>query len=234
MTTRACIVLVVIAVAYSLIFMVPEALLAPGHAQLAVAVLMPVFAIAAFACVKLAGLARLSGLSCARGDVRRILRKSLPYAPVLVLPVANIILAGKGMQAASLAAAVTLVCAALVEELCFRGLLMGIFTQGKMQPLANVALTSAIFACAHLFNAGQLTPAYVLVQVIMSACIGVVFGFARLGTDSLFPSMVAHGLMNATACSAKLYNETQLWAELAIAIALCAWSFAWWRTRDRG
>lgn len=235
---KACIELAAVVAAYSLVFLVPEALLPHAQAQLATALALPLLLVAVFFSLHFVGLWHFSGLSWTRAKGQRVLHIAAPYAIVLAVPVLNVVLGWQNILGVALDARVILICAAIMEEIMFRGLLMGIFAAHGLNPLANVVLTSAIFAGMHLFNTGTLPGAYVAVQFGIALFLGAAFGFARLSTNSLYPSIVAHVLVNATAAStasttstasAVLNNEGLLLTELVVAIVVGLWCFVWWK-----
>ena len=83
---------------------------------------------------------------------------------------------------------VVVVAAPLVEELIFRGVGFRLFTCVS-GPAVTIAVTSLAFGPAH----GLLLALPVL------ALFGVVLGWLRLKTGSLYPPMILHGTFNAAA-----------------------------------
>ena len=81
--------------------------------------------------------------------------------------------------------------APLIEEVVFRGFLLKGFSNTFMGAEGAVALTSLLWAIIHL----QYEFAYVAVIFM----IGLVFGYARIKTQSLFVPMTMHMLMNGVA-----------------------------------
>lgn len=229
MTTRACIALASIAAVYSLVFLVPGALLAPALAQQVTAVALPVLIIAALVFVRKLGLWELCALGLARSHARRALKASLSYAVVLAIPLANLVFSWGRAPSILLLLWFILLCAAVIEELCFRGLLMGAFHSSGMRPLVNVGITSFLFAALHFLNVGTLPFAYVAAQFVIALCLGAAYGFMRLGTRSIYPCIVAHVLVNATAANPISVDGAQLVVELILAIAAGACCFAWWK-----
>ncbi|HET6315933.1 MAG TPA: CPBP family intramembrane glutamic endopeptidase, partial [Chloroflexota bacterium] len=88
------------------------------------------------------------------------------------------------------------VTAPFAEELFFRGVLFGLLR--RRQPVwVAYAVSSGLFAAAHLvparMNASQMAGLAVGIFVL-----GMLLAWTYQHTGSLFPSMVAHGLNNAT------------------------------------
>ena len=81
--------------------------------------------------------------------------------------------------------------APLIEEVVFRGFLLKGFSKTFMGAEGAVALTSLLWAVMHL----QYEFAYVAVIFM----IGLVFGYARIKTGSLFVPMTMHMVMNGIA-----------------------------------
>ena len=81
--------------------------------------------------------------------------------------------------------------APLIEEVVFRGFLLKGFSKTFMGVEGAVALTSLLWAVMHL----QYEFAYVAVIFM----IGLVFGYARIKTQSLFVPMTMHMVMNGIA-----------------------------------
>jgi len=83
---------------------------------------------------------------------------------------------------------VVVVAAPLVEELVFRGVGFGLFSQ-VAGPAVAIAVTSLAFGLAH----------GLLVALPVLSLFGVVLGWLRLKTGSLYPPMILHGTFNAAA-----------------------------------
>ena len=81
--------------------------------------------------------------------------------------------------------------APLIEEVVFRGFLLKGFSETFMGAEGAVALTSLLWAIMHF----QYEFAYVAVIFM----IGLVFGYARIKTGSLFVPMTMHMVMNGVA-----------------------------------
>jgi len=91
------------------------------------------------------------------------------------------------------------VAAPVVEEVVFRGFLLKGFSQTFMGVHGAVLLTSALWAVIHL----QYEVAYLIAIFV----IGVVFGYARILTNSLYIPMIMHALMNVLAILGLFYEK---------------------------
>lgn len=88
---------------------------------------------------------------------------------------------------------VVAVLAPLVEELIFRGLLFG-WLQGAVGGGTALLVTTVLFGVAHS------NPASPEVATILgTGALGLVLGYARLRTGSIWPSVVAHAVNNGVA-----------------------------------
>ena len=84
-----------------------------------------------------------------------------------------------------------IVMAPLVEELVFRGFLLKGFSQTFMGDYGAIVVTSLLWAMLHL----QYEFAYVAVIFV----VGLVFGYARFKTNSIFTPLMMHFFMNLVA-----------------------------------
>ncbi len=94
--------------------------------------------------------------------------------------------------------AVSLV-APLVEEVVFRGFLLKGFSNSFMGIHGAVLLTSAVWAMIHM--------QYEIPYLLQIFIIGIVFGYARLQTNSLFVPMIMHSLMNFVSIMGLFYEK---------------------------
>lgn len=92
----------------------------------------------------------------------------------------------------------------LVEELVWRGVVFTLlllwlrkaYTDSVSRALA-VAISGVVFGLLHANNLLYGVPAaFVAVQVVNATLWGVVYGFARSRTDSIYPPMLLHAAMN--------------------------------------
>jgi len=81
--------------------------------------------------------------------------------------------------------------APLVEEVVFRGFLLKGFSQTFMGKYGAIVVTSLLWAMLHL----QYELAYVAVIFV----VGLVFGYARFKTNSIFTPLMMHFFMNLVA-----------------------------------
>ncbi len=96
---------------------------------------------------------------------------------------------------ATIAAAMLLAPAALLEELAFRGYLLTALRDSIRLPAA-VAITTVLFALLHLFN-----PGVTLLSTAMVALAGVFLATVRVATGSLYAAWLAHFAWNAAQAS---------------------------------
>ena len=92
--------------------------------------------------------------------------------------------------------AIMAILAPLVEELVFRGLLYG-WIAGRWGTIAAWLVSSILFAAAHV------EPAH----AILVLPLGLLFGWLRRRTDSLWPSLVAHAANNGVAITAAAFAD---------------------------
>lgn len=81
--------------------------------------------------------------------------------------------------------------APLSEELLFRGFIYGGLAQSRIGPIGAILITSAIWTVIHV--------QYTWIIMTQIFIYGVVFGVVRWKSGSLWPSMVAHGVVNLIA-----------------------------------
>jgi len=92
--------------------------------------------------------------------------------------------------------AIMAILAPLVEEVVFRGLLYG-WIAGRWGTVAAWLVSSILFAAAHV------EPAH----AILVLPLGLLFGWLRRRTDSLWPSLVAHAVNNGVAITAAAFAD---------------------------
>ena len=102
------------------------------------------------------------------------------------------------MNKVSLLVAV-MVAAPVVEEVVFRGFLLKGFANSFMGIHGAVLVTSALWAVIHM--------QYEIAYLIAIFVIGLVFGYARIRTNSLFIPMIMHSLMNLLAILGLFYEK---------------------------
>lgn len=91
------------------------------------------------------------------------------------------------------------VAAPIVEEVVFRGFLLKGFSQTFMGMHGAVLVTSALWAVIHM----QYEVAYLIAIFV----VGLVFGYARLLTNSIYIPMIMHALMNLFAILGLFYEK---------------------------
>ncbi|CAA6817016.1 MAG: Unknown protein [uncultured Sulfurovum sp.] len=91
------------------------------------------------------------------------------------------------------------IAAPIVEELIFRGFLLKGFSQTFMGVHGAILVTSGFWAVIHL---QYETPYLIAIFVI-----GIVFGYARVITNSLYIPMIMHALMNLWSMLGLFYEK---------------------------
>lgn len=81
--------------------------------------------------------------------------------------------------------------AALCEEFVYRGYLLGLLLRTTESELVAVAVSSAAFGAAHVYQG--------LAGMVRAALLGAVLAYPVLITGSIYPSMAAHFLIDAVA-----------------------------------
>ena len=127
----------------------------------------------------------------------------LIWAPVLLLPLANLLPSGLAPAADyNLTLTSVWVIGAIAEELFYRFFLLQklLLERSKLKPRVSVLLISLLFAGMHLFNlrAGMPVSA-VLVQAVCAFCFSVWAGAVVWKRRSVMIPLLAHVLMNLTA-----------------------------------
>ncbi|MGC1237588.1 MAG: CPBP family glutamic-type intramembrane protease [Acidimicrobiales bacterium] len=85
---------------------------------------------------------------------------------------------------------VTVICAPVVEELFFRGLVQGAFTR-RVGAVPAIFITALVFSLSHVTGEGVFAP-------IVLFPIALLLGYLRHKTGRLAAGMVAHATFNAT------------------------------------
>jgi membrane protease YdiL (CAAX protease family) len=91
----------------------------------------------------------------------------------------------------------------VAEEGFFRGIVLSIllwafaslYRAGTASTLALI-FSSLIFAAAHLNNLGHYPTSFILFQVGFSTVLGLLLGYTRVKTDSIYPAILLHALFN--------------------------------------
>jgi membrane protease YdiL (CAAX protease family) len=79
----------------------------------------------------------------------------------------------------------------VVEELIYRGLLMGVLLARGWTPVAAIAMSAAVFAAQHI--------QYGWIGMVTVGIYGLALGALRIAGGGLFAPVLAHILINATA-----------------------------------
>lgn len=162
-------------------------------------------------------------------------RRPRPYTWLLALPLGFLILSIgarggflnlsgiDGKTFSVLIAAIFMV--AVVEEITFRGAVLGVATR-FMPQIAAVLLSSVLFGLAHALGliAGGSAQS-IAVQIGGATLFGVLLGMLRVRTDSLVPGIALHMAWNFAVLSGKPMNpavapEFLVAAQLLIALAV--------------
>lgn len=227
---RAVAVLFAAALLYGLAFIVPRQLLiSPAEAQDISAALGVLFVAGLLGALRLRGLWDFCGLAWSREGARRMARGAAPFAPILVIPLINA-LGSWGAPLRPLAALAIALCGAVVEELLLRGLTLPLLVSlAPRHGFAAVLACAGLFAVLHLPNLLTQEAGYVLAQTLTAFFLGIALGLMRLCTGSVYPGIVAHILINATAAGPILSNSQQIWLMGIAAAAVGVWSCFWWK-----
>ncbi|GAA4354755.1 CPBP family intramembrane glutamic endopeptidase [Microbacterium rhizosphaerae] len=94
----------------------------------------------------------------------------------------------------------------LAEEGLMRGILLSLLVWGfgrlyreSTAAWMGIVFSALIFATAHLNNLGSYPMGFVLFQVGFSIVVGLAFGYTRVTTQSIYPAIVLHSLLNLAA-----------------------------------
>ena len=126
----------------------------------------------------------------------------LIWAPVLLLPLANLIPAIVSGVNYDFSQSLVWVFGAVAEELFYRFFLLRklLLERSELKPGLAVLLISLLFAGMHLFNLRSGMPvSLVLLQAICAFCFSIWAGAVVWRTRSVMVPLLAHVLMNLTA-----------------------------------
>ena len=133
----------------------------------------------------------------------------LIWAPVLLLPLANLIPAIVSGVNYDFSQSLVWVFGAVAEELFYRFFLLRklLLERSELKPGLAVLLISLLFAGMHLFNLRSGMPvSLVLLQAFCAFCFSIWAGAVVWRTRSVMIPLLAHVLMNLTASeSSDLY-----------------------------
>lgn len=91
-----------------------------------------------------------------------------------------------------------IVCAPILEETLFRGYILGVWLESKLHPWVAILLTSILWSAIHL--------QYDLYDMTFIFALGVLLGYARVKSNSLFPAIVIHAAWNLLAFAVTQYH----------------------------
>ena len=126
----------------------------------------------------------------------------LIWAPVLLLPLANLIQAIVSGVNYDFSQSLVWVLGAVAEELFYRFFLLRklLLERSELKPGLAVLLISLLFAGMHLFNLRSGMPvSLVLLQAFCAFCFSIWAGAVVWRTRSVMIPLLAHVLMNLTA-----------------------------------
>lgn len=126
----------------------------------------------------------------------------LIWAPVLLLPLANLIPAIVSGVNYDFSQSIVWVFGAVAEELFYRFFLLRklLLERSELKPGLAVLLISLLFAGMHLFNLRSGMPvSLVLLQAFCAFCFSIWAGAVVWKTRSVMIPLLAHVLMNLTA-----------------------------------
>ncbi len=116
----------------------------------------------------------------------------LALTPLLCFPLGNLLtVRGEGNAYSYL----LLLSVAIVEELFFRGYLLGYFRE---RTRTGALVSSAVFALCHLVNIGKATLAFVAMQTASAFAVGLCFCALTLRYKSLLLPTLLHIAINLT------------------------------------
>ena len=126
----------------------------------------------------------------------------LIWAPVVLLPLSNLLSAVNSGVSFDFSQRALWVFGAVAEELFYRFFLLKklLLDRSGMKPANAVLLVSLLFSVMHLFNLRAETDLFpVLVQAFCAFCFSVWAGTVVCKRRSVFIPLLAHMLMNLTA-----------------------------------
>ncbi len=123
-----------------------------------------------------------------------------------------------------------ILCAGVLEELLFRGILLH-----KLRlRMLGIFLSTLAFGAAHflnLENGTELVP--VIYQVCFALCVGFSLSGLRLSCGSILPGIAIHCLINITAPEAAVEGDPLFWL-CALICALCGVYSIWiWKEGEK-
>ncbi|MBQ8238114.1 MAG: CPBP family intramembrane metalloprotease [Oscillospiraceae bacterium] len=145
-------------------------------------------------------------------------RAWLNMLPLFLLPGYNLMTADG--FAPDLPTAALMLCAAVTEEIFFRGFLLHFLA--RRSKTAGIYLTSILFSILHIVNLTQnIDPVYTWMQVICAFASGLCYSTVTISIGSLLPCIAAHFLTNITGSAAAPdpgWETNVLWSCIAACI----------------
>jgi len=94
----------------------------------------------------------------------------------------------------------------IAEEGFFRGIIYAMMLKGfseiysqRNAELIAIIISALSFAILHLANIGSYPTQFVIFQVLYSIIFGLLFGYSRMKTKSIYPSIIFHAILNLAA-----------------------------------
>lgn len=143
--------------------------------------------------------------------------------PVLLMVAWNLVFSGG--EYADWMEAVMVVCAAWVEEIFFRGILL--YRAGG-KTVRGVMVSTVAFALLHVVNGlGNPDWLYTVMQMFCALALGLCFGAATVLSGSLLPAAIAHATVNLSG----MYGSQRiagiaaqgLWLCIAVGLGVGIW-----------
>ncbi len=127
------------------------------------------------------------------------------------------------------------------EEITFRGFIPNLMPDRSQA--SRIFYGSLLFGSAHLIGlaSDKIDPRAVLLQAMTATALGILFMIVKLRTGSLWPVIVAHGFLDATALSvtginleeALQFSTTSLWFQGGVTVVILAWCrYIWPKSAD--
>ena len=208
--------------AYVVLFSVADSLSASlGVAKSVTAPVGIVLSLALFAWMKSGGLLEKYGLCAFRGSWRSYLY----FLPLLLIMSTNLWNGGaiKAPGVEILLHILSMVCVGFLEEVIFRGLLFkAISKSGVRQAVLISSITFGIGHIVNLLNGAEFFPT--LLQICNAVALGFLFVILFHKGKSLWPCIIAHGMINSLSIFAVPGSRT---LDMITAAILCGISLGY-------
>lgn len=131
------------------------------------------------------------------------LKKCLYGIPLLIIPICNLISVLE--YQISISVIMSMVVVALIEEIVFRGILLGMLLDYNWK--LGVWLSSVIFSALHFLNLlSNKNYVYVFFQVMMAFITGMCFACIVIQTKSIMLGIIMHVMINITGSGIVKYS----------------------------